>query len=92
MKEKGTPSSPIENIQIEKSQPWAVVTIGECGQGKSTALSTISKLFNANFARSKHVCSFDHRQSYESVTGVVKTGTTGLMTLTDTPGFNDTNA
>ena len=51
----------------------------------------ISNLYSENFAKDSFTCSFDHKKSYESVTGVVKTGTTGLMTLIDTPGFNDTN-
>ena len=70
---------------------FTLVTIGECGQGKSTSLSKISKLYQKNFAKDKAACHFEHKQSYKSVTGVCKTATTGDMILIDTPGFNDTN-
>ena len=64
---------------------------GECGQGKSTVLSLISKLFSQNFAENEYACNFESGKSYASVTSCVKIGTTANMTLIDTPGFNDTN-
>ena len=39
-----------------------------------------------------HVCKFKSMQSFKSVTSCVQAGTTGPVTLVDTPGFNDPDA
>ena len=32
-------------------RPWTLIAFGECGQGKSTALTKISTLYNNEFAK-----------------------------------------
>ena len=70
---------------------WSMCVFGECGQGKSTLLSLLSKLYCENYAKDQHPCDFYSGKSFGSVTSCVKVGTTGDMILIDTPGFNDTN-
>ena len=55
-------------------------------------MDKISKLYQKNYAQDDHAVSFEHKQSFKSVTGVCKPAKTGLMTLIDTPGTNDTNS
>ena len=79
-------------LQSEKEKLlWTVVAFGECGQGKSTALSKISLLYNRMYSRKKYTANFYHKKALRSVTSVVDPKTTGSMTLIDTPGFNDGN-
>ena len=70
---------------------WTTCVFGECGQGKSTALSAMAKIFAEEFdgANDDLACSFKSGKAFEAVTTCVKVARTGNMTLIDTPGFND---
>ena len=78
---------PVEKVQDPK--PFTVVALGDCGQGKSTSLSDIAKIYHKIFDPKGQAIEFARKQSYESVTSCVEIATIGGMTLIDTPGFND---
>ena len=80
----------IKKIDQKAQKKWNAVVFGECGQGKSTVLSKIARLYADNFCPpGSHATHFVSKQSYASVTPCVKIGSTGDMTLIDSPGFND---
>ena len=72
---------------------FTACVFGECGQGKSTALSAISELFASERtgAKAQKACKFESGKSFAAVTSCVKVARTGNMTLIDTPGFNDSD-
>ena len=81
-----------KRIEVQERNKWNAVVFGECGQGKSTVLSKIARIYADNFcAPGSYATIFDSKQSYASVTSCVKIGVTGDMTLIDSPGFNDTD-
>lgn len=64
---------------------------GECGTGKSTDLSLISKIYSIKYKESckEESVVFKSAPSSKAVTTMVKVVQTGNMTLIDTPGTND---
>ena len=68
-------------------------SFGECGAGKSTWLSLLSDIYEKQYERASkgEKISFEHAQSIESVTTVVRIASAGNMTLIDSPGTNDPN-
>ena len=80
-----------QSKQTSKTRSFTVVTFGECGQGKSTALSAIAEIYHKNYDPEGQSIEFAHAKSFESVTGCVESAKIGSGILYDTPGFNDTN-
>ena len=77
----------------EGSKQWSAMVFGECGQGKSTTLNEIVKIYSTNFnGNQDHGCKFKSMESFKSVTSCVQSASAGNMTLTDTPGMNDPDA
>ena len=71
---------------------WNAIVFGECGQGKSTVLTEISRLNAMKFCPpGTYAAHFASSKSYGAVTPCVRKGSTGNMTLVDSPGFNDAN-
>ena len=68
-------------------------TFGECGAGKSTWLSLLSGIYSSEYPEASRgeKITFEHAQSIESVTTVVRIASAGNMTLIDSPGTNDPN-
>jgi len=64
---------------------------GECGTGKSTDLSLISKIYSITHkvASKGEIVIFESGKSVKAVTTKVKVDQSGNMTLIDTPGTND---
>ena len=68
------------------------MVFGESGQGKSTTLNKIVECVALDNALGpNHGCSFKSESSFKSVTGCLKEGTIGKISLIDTPGLNDPN-
>ena len=66
------------------------MVFGETGQGKSTTLNSLVQIVEEKLSIGKnHTCKFESKRSLSSVTSCVKIGSTGNMTLIDTPGLND---
>ena len=64
---------------------------GECGTGKSTLLSIVSRIYSEHFlgADLERPLDFIAAKSGKSVTTKVKVVKTGNLTLIDSPGTND---
>ena len=72
---------------------WNALLFGECGAGKSTALSLIARIYAQLYpiASRNEMLKFEHLKSIKSVTTQVTKGNQGNMVLVDTPGTNDPN-
>ena len=68
-----------------------ILGFGECGTGKSTFLSLISRIYTEHFLGSDQEKPLDFiaAKSAKSVTTKVKIVKTGNLTLIDSPGTND---
>ncbi len=77
--------------QFENQDKVTMLTFGECGTGKSTFLSLLSRIYAKWFvgADEERPINFVSAKSAASVTTKVKLVKTGNMTLIDTPGTND---
>ena len=76
----------------DKFDTFTVAVFGECGQGKSTLLTELAKVYNEQYNKGeKTELVFDASPNLMSVTAYVKTAKSGNMTLINCPGFNDTN-
>ena len=64
---------------------------GECGQGKSTFLTKVSKTYHEEHDRHGIPLVFTASKSLKAITNFVRIAKSGNMTLIDTPGFNDPN-
>ena len=81
-----------EDAQLDKPMDQlTLLAFGECGSGKSTFLSLISRIYCKHYAGAKGVkpIQFMSAKSATAITTKVKVSTTGNMTLIDSPGMND---
>ena len=81
----------VEIKYLEKLDDFSIAVFGECGQGKSTLLTKVSKVYRSHFNRYDPPIEFEAQKSLMSVTSLVRISSSGNMTLIDTPGFNDPN-
>ena len=87
------PSSTLREdlAEIEMIDRWTTCFFGECGTGKSTDLSLISKIYAKHYqgAKGQRATRFKSQKSSRAITKTVQVMKTGNMTLIDTPGTND---
>ena len=76
---------------MDKLDDFTIAVFGECGQGKSTLLNTVSDYYSDKFNKFGIPINFVAGKSLTSVTSHVSISTNGNMSLIDTPGFNDPN-
>ena len=78
-------------VSIEDMDKLTILSFGECGTGKSTFLSLMSRIYTGHFygANEEKPLDFVAAKSGKSVTTKVKVVKTGNLTLIDTPGTND---
>ena len=89
--ELGNPICWDEVEPTELKDSWTACFIGQCGTGKSTALTLISKLYSEHFegAMNEPPFEFMSASSSKAVTQHVKAVKVGNSMLIDTPGTND---
>ena len=77
----------------ERMDKLVLLVFGECGTGKSTFLSLVSRIYTKNFlgANKEQPLDFKAAKSGSAVTTKVKVVQTGNLTLVDSPGTNDPN-
>ena len=77
--------------EVRQLDKLTLLAFGECGTGKSTFLSLVSRIYTSNFtgAGGESAIDFKSAKSARAVTTCVKVIENGNLVLVDTPGTND---